>query len=119
MRILGATKAIVLVTLVLLLGLLIQPTLSIGVFAQAPGGETPSPEPTTTPPPATNTPPPATNTPVQPTPQQPTPQPTPTTSGPAPAAPPPVIPEPVTVVLFGTGLAALSAAVAARRRKQD
>jgi hypothetical protein len=29
------------------------------------------------------------------------------------------IPEPVTVVLFGTGLAALSAAVAARRRKGD
>jgi succinate dehydrogenase/fumarate reductase flavoprotein subunit len=29
------------------------------------------------------------------------------------------IPEPVTVVLFGTGLAALSAAVAARRRKTE
>jgi hypothetical protein len=29
------------------------------------------------------------------------------------------IPEPVTVVLFGTGLAALSAAVATRRSKND
>ncbi len=40
------------------------------------------------------------------------------TSTPPPAGPVP-IPEPVTVVLFGSGLAALSAAVAARRKKQD
>ncbi|MFM7582768.1 MAG: PEP-CTERM sorting domain-containing protein [Caldilinea sp.] len=36
---------------------------------------------------------------------------------PIPSTPAPVpIPEPITVVLFGTGLAALSAAMAARKR---
>lgn len=39
--------------------------------------------------------------------------PTPITSGPVP------IPEPITVILFGTGLAALSAAVASRRKKEE
>jgi hypothetical protein len=41
------------------------------------------------------------------TPDPPTPEPTPVP-----------IPEPITTVLFGSGLAALSAAVAARRRKR-
>jgi carbohydrate-binding DOMON domain-containing protein len=54
--------------------------------------------------------------------QVPTPTPTPTTQAPTPTFTPeperPVqIPEPVTVVLFGTGLAALSAAMATRRKK--
>jgi hypothetical protein len=45
--------------------------------------------------------------------------PTPTaTSTPPPSGPVP-IPEPVTVILFGTGLAALSAAVASRRKKNQ
>lgn len=39
---------------------------------------------------------------------------------PTPTPPPPVpIPEPITVVLFGTGLAALSAAAASRRKKEE
>ena len=33
--------------------------------------------------------------------------------------PPAEIPEPITVILFGTGLAALSAATALRRKKTD
>lgn len=78
---------------------------------------TPENTPTNTPPPPTDTPavtatpatPVATDTPAIPT-TTPTPRPTP--------SPRPVpIPEPVTVVLFGTGLAALSAAVATRRGK--
>lgn len=85
-----------------------------------PAAETP-PTPTGVPtlPTATNTPTatstaPPTNTPV-PTetlspPQTVTPSPTP--------VPPSQIPEPITVILFGTGLAALSA-YAARRKKQE
>jgi outer membrane biosynthesis protein TonB len=70
--------------------------------------------------------PPATATPVPPTPEPPTPEPPtpepPTPEPPAPTATPPPqepvqIPEPITVVLFGTGLAALSAAAAARRKQ--
>lgn len=70
----------------------------------------------------TNTPTP-TSTPVGPTstptqivtlpPDAPTPTTTPVPSGPVP------IPEPVTVVLFGTGLAALSAALASRRKTDE
>jgi hypothetical protein len=49
--------------------------------------------------------------------------PTATSEGPVtpPVTPPPPvpIPEPITVVLFGTGLAALSAAAASRRKKDD
>ncbi len=41
------------------------------------------------------------------------------TSTTAPPAPPVTIPEPITVVLFGTGLAALSAAAASRRKNKD
>jgi hypothetical protein len=43
---------------------------------------------------------------------------TPTATPVATTVPPAEIPEPITVILFGTGLAALSAA-SARRRKQD
>ena len=64
---------------------------------------------------ATNTPEDPTNTPTQivTLPPDETATPTPPVSGPVP------IPEPVTVILFGTGLAALSAAVASRRNKKD
>ncbi|MCE7980507.1 MAG: PEP-CTERM sorting domain-containing protein [Caldilinea sp. CFX5] len=69
--------------------------------------------PTVTPTP-TNTPVGPTNTPTQVVTLPPdTPTPTPIPSGPVP------IPEPVTVVLFGTGLAALSAALASRRKTEE
>lgn len=69
-----------------------------------------------------------TNTPVTPSTATPVPTDTPTaiitifpdtpTSTPPPSGPVP-IPEPVTVILFGTGLAALSAAVASRRKNEE
>lgn len=89
------------------------------VFAEVLAAETPTSIPTQPPPTPTNTftptapPPTATNTPIPPTEQPPetiTPTPTP--------LPPQEIPEPITVILFGTGLAALSAA-AARRKKAE
>jgi hypothetical protein len=87
------------------------------VFAQdVPSADTPTPEPAT----FTPTPTPPT---VTPTPQEPTATPTgqvaTATAVITPTPPPRVvpIPEPVTIVLFGTGLAALSAAVATRRGK--
>ena len=102
--------------IVLFVGAILLPTLTTGaVFAQG--------DPQAT---ATATEPPATNTPTS--------TPSPTVVGPTatefPATPtatprpketpkPVPIPEPVTVVLFGTGLAALSAAVATRRKKND
>lgn len=120
----------------LILGALLLPALAVApVFAQdapvAPSADTPTPEPATSTPtstptstatstptvtptasPVTLTPsatPVFTETPAEPT-STPTPRPTP--------SPRPVpIPEPVTVVLFGTGLAALSAAIATRRGK--
>lgn len=62
---------------------------------------------------ATAEPPTVTPTPIPPTSTSVVPTNTPTT-------PPPVqIPEPITVVLFGTGLAALSAAAAVRRKNQE
>ncbi|MFN2200565.1 MAG: PEP-CTERM sorting domain-containing protein [Caldilineaceae bacterium] len=67
--------------------------------------------------------PPPTNTPVPPT-EEPTkeptipPPPTVTPTAPPTPLPPAEIPEPITVILFGTGLAALSAA-AARRKKTE
>lgn len=76
-----------------------------------------TPGPTVTPTP-TNTPGAPTNTPTQIVtlpPDTPTPNPTAT---PIPSGPVP-IPEPVTVVLFGTGLAALSAALASRRKTEE
>lgn len=81
--------------------------ISTAVFAQdSVAADTPTPEPptpTSVPPTATSVPPTATETPVVPT---PTPRPVP-------------IPEPVTVILFGTGLAALSATLATRRKKDN
>jgi cytoskeletal protein RodZ len=93
-------------------------------FAQdAPAVDTPTTEPPT--PTATATP---TDTPTSTPTETPTDTPTdaptatPTnTLQPLPATPTPApvpIPEPVTTILFGTGLAALSAAVAARRKKK-
>lgn len=93
---LNVPKMILIATLAIVLALIAMPFLAPAdvAFAQdAPAVDTPSPEP------PTNTPVPPTNTPV------PAPRPAP-------------IPEPVTVVLFGTGLAALSAAVAARRKRE-
>ncbi|MBW7883101.1 MAG: PEP-CTERM sorting domain-containing protein [Caldilineaceae bacterium] len=88
-------------------------------FAQDPAAETVTPEPTVSTPGVTPSPP----TPTQPQPtatftlvpsEEPA-EPTATLT-PRPTPAPVPIPEPVTVVLFGTGLAALSAAVAARRK---
>lgn len=90
----------VVIAVALLLGALVLPlAASVSVFAQ----DTVNVDPTSTPVP-TFTPtlaPTATSTPVGPV---PTPRPVP-------------IPEPVTVILFGTGLAALSATLATRRKK--
>lgn len=98
-----------------LVGVMLLPTLTAGIaLAQDPAA--PGATATATDEPPTNTPtstitqvPTATDFPATPT---ATPRPK--------ATPKPVpIPEPVTVVLFGTGLAALSAAVATRRKKND
>lgn len=122
--------SIVLATIVLCLALVFVPGWgAVGsVSAQVPAAETtvteqPTVTPTSTPtnttvptitPTPTNTPVGPTNTPTQIATLPPdTPTPTPPTSGPVP------IPEPVTVVLFGTGLAALSAAVASRRKTSE
>ena len=88
------------------------------VFAQdVPAGETPIVEPTAVPPTAV---PPTAVPPMRWHPVAPTAVPTAVQPPvPAPAPKPTNIPEPITVVLFGTGLAALSAAVAARRKKND
>ncbi len=112
---------LVVLALVVLLSFAAVPAV---VLAQdPPAGETPTVEPPTFTPTAT-TQPPATNTPIS----GPTATPTgvvgtatATTTPAATVTPVPggpvTIPEPVTVVLFGTGLAALSAAVATRRGK--
>ncbi len=68
-----------------------------------------NPPDTVVPPTATHTPPPGATDTLQP------PQ---TVTPPPPPVPPSEIPEPITVILFGTGLAALSAA-AARRKKAE
>lgn len=122
MKIPFTTKLFVLGTLILVLGILLQPVLATSMaLAQdnnAPVADTPTSEPPTPLPTATTVPaatattvpaatattgPAATNTPIIVPPKP--------SSGPVP------IPEPVTVVLFGTGLAAISAAAAARRKK--
>ncbi len=115
---------ILVVAVALLVGAVLLPTLQAGtVLAQ---GDDPLATATTTPP-ATNTPtlvptntptlvptnyadalPTATEFPATPT----------LVPGPRPTPKPVPIPEPVTVVLFGTGLAALSAAVATSRKKK-
>lgn len=107
----------------LVLALVLLPNFALVASAQAPAVDTPTSEPATnTPVPATNTPVPATNTPVPPTAVPPTLEATATATdvppAPTPEPTPVPIPEPVTTILFGTGLAALSAAVAARRRNK-
>ena len=78
---------------------------------QPPPTATFTPEPTDTPVP--------TNTPTEVPTDQPTATEPPQTVVPSPTPlPPSEIPEPITVILFGTGLAALSAA-AARRKKSE
>lgn len=130
MSISTSTKLIILAALFFLAGLVVQPSLYHSAQAQdvpavettvtepatATSTETPTETPTDTP----------TATPTDPGTVTSTPTPTDTplaqetmTPTRTPSPPPPAIPEPVTVVLFGTGLAALSAAVAARRRKEE
>jgi len=101
-----------LLSFVMMSGVLAVPSAEAAPLA----AESPTAPPTSPPPTATFTPvpPTATFTPgptdtLQP-PQTVTPPPTP--------VPPAEIPEPITVVLFGTGLAALSAAAASRRNKK-
>lgn len=103
--------------LVALLLMMLTPFLALAPAAlaqdvpAAPAADTPTTEPPTFTPTSTTVPPTETPTPVGPTATAVSP-----TATPAPAVVP--IPEPVTVVLFGTGLAALSAAVASRRGKK-
>jgi len=100
-------------------GLTSQNTVFAQDVAETPTAEQPTPTvPGATPtvPAATPTVPGAT---VTATPDASNPTPVNPTSTPISQPPQPVpIPEPITVVLFGTGLAALSAAVAARRKKE-
>lgn len=107
--------------LLLGIGLVFAPGLTSQstIFAQD-VAETPTAEqPTPTVPAATPTVPGATPTVQGPTATPDASNPTPVNPTPTSQPPQPVpIPEPVTVVLFGTGLAALSAAVAARRKKE-
>lgn len=122
MKIAIFTKFILMTCLVVVLGLVLPVA---GAFAQqsTPAAIPTTPEPAT----ATSTAAP-TNTPQPGTTSTPIPSSTPTAAPPTsvptftptavPSRPVP-IPEPVTVVLFGTGLAALSAAVASRRKKDS
>ena len=86
---------------------------------EGPAAETEEPQPPTATSTATATATPTTTPTATPTTEgAPTATATPTTTPPTqPPAAPVAIPEPITVVLFGTGLAALSAAAAARRKK--
>ena len=102
------------IVLFLILGLVLTLAVisPVAVMAQGPAGETPTAEPgkptATEPPPPTST---STSTPAVAT----------ATVGPTrtPVPAEPVqIPEPITVILFGTGLAALSASAAVRRKKE-
>ena len=103
-------------------GLTSQSTIFAQDVAETPTAEQPTPTvPAATPtvPAATPTVPGATPTVQGPTATPDASNPTPVNPTPTSQPPQPVpIPEPVTVVLFGTGLAALSAAVAARRKKE-
>jgi len=120
-----ASKFAYFAAILLGIGLVFAPGLTSQntVFAQD-VAETPTAEqPTPTVPGATPTVPAATPTvpgaTVTATPDASNPTPVNPTSTPISQPPQPVpIPEPITVVLFGTGLAALSAAVAARRKKE-
>jgi hypothetical protein len=113
--------------LIAALALMTLPTQS-DVFAQAPAADTPTTQPPTETPTATTVPPTATDVPDPGDPPTATPTFTNTaeppetdepTSTPVPPAAPVAIPEPITVVLFGTGLAALSAAAARRKKEND
>ena len=106
------------IVLFLILGLVLTLAVisPVAVIAQGPAGETPTAEPGK---PTATEPPTPTSTPVL------TPTPTPAgatatvgpTRTPVPSEPV-AIPEPITVILFGTGLAALSASAAVRRKKE-
>lgn len=129
----ASRPTLLLAALALVFALVLMPGIGVrAAFAQDnPAADTPTPEPTETPTPTatptdlpTATP---TNTPTNtPEPGAPTATPTNTplpgaptdTPTPAPAPVPVPIPEPITTVLFGTGLAALAGAVAARRRNR-
>ncbi len=115
--------------LVALLLTVFNPTYS---FAQSdPIAETPTGQPTDEPPTATTMPTATTEQPTATSPSETTVPPTatpvagitPTATSPSETAVPPAapvsIPEPITVVLFGTGLAALSAAAASRRKNES
>ena len=94
------SKVAMIAFVALLIGTMAMPVLmqSDAIFAQDGSGaaETPTAEP------PTPTTPPVDNPPVD-----------------NPPDAPQEIPEPLTVILFGTGLAALSASVASRRKKQE
>ncbi len=116
-------KLAFLATLLVILALALLPSFAAS-RALAQDAITPTVEPptaTNTPVPPTNTPVPPTNTPVPGVPTSTPAAPTPaSTNTPVPPSPsrPVAIPEPVTVILFGSGLAALSAAIASRRKKE-
>ena len=103
--------------LLLLSFVIMSGTFGVPVAQAAPlAVETPTGEPTNPPATATFTPEPTETFTPEPTetlqpPQTVTPPPTP--------VPPSEIPEPITVILFGTGLAALSAAASRRKKKAE
>ncbi len=117
-----------LVIVVLAFTSILMPTFAMNVAAQdgAPAVDTETPEPNTPEPTATFTSVPTNtaapgDTATPPPTETAAPEATATltaTPNTAPPAPPQEIPEPITVVLFGTGLAALSAAVARRKRQE-
>ncbi len=104
------------ITLFLILGLVLTLAVisPVAVMAQGPAGETPTAEPGK--PTATEPPSPTPTTILTPTPADATATVIPTRT-PVPTEPV-AIPEPITVILFGTGLAALSASAAVRRKKE-
>lgn len=112
-------KLVFLATLLVVLALALLPSFTASrVLAQNAITPTDQPATPTNTPVSTNTPAP-TNTPVPgatATIAAPTPASTNTPVPPSPSRPV-AIPEPVTVVLFGSGLAALSAAISSRRKK--
>ena len=119
MKIALFTKLLFVTCLVVVLATTVPVAVAFAQVANTPAAITVTPEPPT----ATATTPP-TNTPVPGSTNTPVPSSTPTTAAPTPVpttvpSRPVPIPEPVTVVLFGTGLAALSAAVASRRKKDN
>jgi carbohydrate-binding DOMON domain-containing protein len=121
----ASRPTLLLAALVVVFALTLMPGIgAMSVYAQSsPAVDTPTPEPTDTPTPlptATPTPlPTATPTATETSTPLPTATPPPTVQPqPTPTPVPVPIPEPITTVLFGTGLAALAGAVAARRRNK-